>query len=116
MVCILKQHFIITNMKKTILIILLAIGLASCTESTVKITDEKTELPNKVVKSLDDTILVKQYAIIETDNMLYLLTKKDTEKKFYVEKTVAKMQIDSSLVIAMFLLILFLFIVILITS
>ena len=64
--------------------------LASCTESTVKITDEETELPNKVVKSLDDTTLVKQYAIVETDDKLYLLTKKDTEKKFFVEKTITK--------------------------
>ena len=64
--------------------------LASCTEFTVKITDETTELPNKVVKALDDTTLVKQYAIIETDDKLYLLTKKDTEKKFSVEKTVDK--------------------------
>jgi hypothetical protein len=76
-------------MKKLILIAMIAL-LASCTESTVKITDETTELPNKVVKALDDTTLVKQYAIIETDDKLYLLTKKDTEKKFSVEKTVVK--------------------------
>jgi len=77
-------------MKKLIFILLSVITLSSCTESTVKITDETTELPNKVVKSLDDTTLVKQYAIIETDDKLYFLTKKDTEKKFFVEKTIKK--------------------------
>lgn len=76
-------------MKRLILFAIIAI-LASCTESTVKITDETTELPNKVVKALDDTTLVKQYAIVETDKNLYLLTKKDTEKKFFVEKTIDK--------------------------
>jgi hypothetical protein len=76
-------------MKKLILIAMVAL-LASCTESTVKITDEETELPNKVVKSLDDTTLVKQYAIVETDDKLYLLTKRGTEKKFFVEKTITK--------------------------
>lgn len=77
-------------MKKLIFILLSVITLSSCTESTVKITDETTELPNKVVKSLDDTTLVKEYAIIETDDKLFLLTKKDTEKKFSVDKTVDK--------------------------
>jgi len=77
-------------MKKLIFILLSIITLSSCTESTVKITDEETELPNKVVKSLDDTTLVKQYVIVETNDKLYLLTKKDTEKKFFVEKTVTK--------------------------
>lgn len=77
-------------MKKLIFILLSVITLSSCTESTVKITDEKTELPNKVVKSLDDTTLVKQYVIIETDDMLYLLTNKPNEKKFYVDKTIKK--------------------------
>ena len=42
-------------MKKLIFILLSVITLSSCTESNVKITDETTELPNKVVKSLDDT-------------------------------------------------------------
>jgi hypothetical protein len=77
-------------MKKLIFILLSVITLSSCTESTVKITDETTELPNKVVKSLDDTTLVKQYAIIETDDKLYLLTNKLNEKKFYVDKTIQK--------------------------
>jgi hypothetical protein len=91
-------------MKKLILIAMVAL-LASCTESTVKITDETTELPNKVVKSLDDTTLVKQYAIVETNDKLYLLTKKDTEKKFFVEKTIDKEENSDGVYAVMFILI-----------
>lgn len=103
-------------MKKLIFILLSVITLNSCTESTVKITDEKTELPNKVVKSLDDTTLVKQYAIIETDDKLYLLTKKDTEKKFYVEKTVDKTVGVGVILLLAFVLFCFVFIIIILNS
>lgn len=96
-------------MKKLIFILLSVITLSSCTESTVKITDETTELPNKVVKSLDDTTLVKQYAIVETDKNLYLLTKKDTEKKFFVEKTINKTSVGEDIYVLVCLLCLFLF-------
>lgn len=91
-------------MKKLIFILLSVITLSSCTESTVKITDETTELPNKVVKSLDDTTLVKQYAIVETDKNLYLLTKKDTEKKFFVEKTIDKTSTGDEIYLLVFIL------------
>lgn len=99
-------------MKKLIFILLSVITLSSCTESTVKITDEKTELPNKVVKALDDTTLIKQYAIIETDDKLYLLTKKDTEKKFYVEKTVEKVSNEGGTLAFGIVIALFIFVVI----